>query len=65
MLPKHPKNNDIKFLVFDWFSFKSFSLIDGLTCNQLDPSLKQVEKFTFKEPNSGYSKSMIVCQVMR
>lgn len=58
------KNNEIKYLVFDWFNSKSFSLIDGFTCNQLDPSLKQVKKFTFIEPNSRWSKSLIVCQVI-
>ena len=59
------KNDEIKYLVFDWFNSKSFSIINGLNCNQLDPSLREVKKFTFKEPNSGYSKSIIVCQVMR
>jgi len=58
------KNNEIKYLVFDWFDPKSFSLIDGLSCNQFEPSLKEVKKFTFIEPNSRFSKSLIICEIV-
>lgn len=57
-------HKEIKYLVFDWFNPTAYPLIKNLSCSKLDPSLEEIKRFSFVEPNSKHSQSLVVCKVI-
>lgn len=71
----HNDTNRVKYLIFDWVD-ENGKVGSGISpdilalknsCEKLDPTLRQVMKFTFKLPysSSKWGSAMVVCEVQK